>query len=180
MGSLRGVGVRTPGTRRPTQEPPSPMDPGDPILDPVTTLAFLAGRTRSVRLGTGVIVLPFRNPLIFAKDLATVDVLSGGRLIFGIGVGYVQREFEALGVPYAGRGARTEEYLAAIRAVWTEPHPSYQGDLISFKGVQANPRPVQRPHPPVVIGGYRAPPHPPPAPGGGGRDRLGGRRPEGP
>ncbi len=121
------------------------MDPGDPILDPVTTLAFLAGRTRSVQLGTGVIVLPFRNPLIFAKELATVDVLSGGRLIFGIGVGYVQREFEALGVPYAGRGARTEEYLAAIRAVWTEPHPSYQGDLISFKGVQANPRPVQSP-----------------------------------
>ncbi len=139
------------------QEPPSPMDPGDPILDPVTTLAFLAGRTRSVRLGTGVIVLPFRNPLIFAKELVTVDVLSGGRLIFGIGVGYVQREFEALGVPYAGRGARTEEYLAAIRAVWTEPHPSYQGDLISFKGVQANPRPVQRPHPPVVIGGYARP-----------------------
>jgi len=139
------------------REPPSPMDPGDPILDPVTTLAFLAGRTRSVRLGTGVIVLPFRNPLIFAKELATVDVLSGGRLIFGIGVGYVQREFEALDVPYAGRGARTEEYLAAIRAVWTEPHPSCQGDLISFKGVQANPRPVQRPHPPVVIGGYARP-----------------------
>src|SRR5215813_11002958 len=81
------------------QEPPSPMDPSDPILDPVTTLAYLAGRTRSVRLGTGVIVLPFRNPLILAKELATVDIVSGGRLIFGIGVGYVNQEFEALEVP---------------------------------------------------------------------------------
>src|SRR5215470_15955526 len=74
------------------RQPPSPMDPGDPILDPVASLAYLAGRTRSVRLGTGVIVLPFRNPLILAKELATVDVLSEGRLIFGIGVGYVEQE----------------------------------------------------------------------------------------
>jgi probable F420-dependent oxidoreductase len=139
------------------QEPPSPMDPGDPILDPVTALAFLAGRTRSVRLGTGVIVLPFRNPLVLAKELATVDVLSGGRLIFGVGVGYVQQEFQALDVPFARRGARTKEYLAAMRAIWTEPHPSYQGDLISFGSIQANPRPVQRPHPPIVIGGYAPP-----------------------
>jgi probable F420-dependent oxidoreductase len=130
------------------------MDPGDPILDPVASLAFLADRTRSVRLGTGVIVLPFRNPLVLAKELATVDVLSGGRLIFGIGVGYVEQEFDAIGVPFAGRGARTEEYLAAMRAVWTQPHPSYRGQVFSFGGVQGNPRPVQRPHPPVVIGGY--------------------------
>jgi len=136
------------------QQPPSPMDPADPILDPVATLAFLAGRTSSVRLGSGVIVLPFRNPLVLAKELATVDVLSGGRLIFGIGVGYVNQEFEALGVPLAGRGARTEDYLAAMRAIWTQPHPGYQGELFSFGGVQANPRPLQRPHPPVVVGGY--------------------------
>ena len=136
------------------RQPPSPMDPGDPILDPVASLAFLAGRTSSVRLGTGVIVLPFRNPLVLAKELATVDVLSGGRLILGIGVGYVEQEFEALGVPFSGRGARTEEYLAAMRATWTQPHPSYRGEVFSFAGVQANPRPVQRPHPPVVIGGY--------------------------
>jgi probable F420-dependent oxidoreductase len=136
------------------QQPPSPMDPGDPILDPLTTLAFLAGRTRSVRLGSGVIVLPFRNPLVLAKELATVDVLSDGRLIFGIGVGYVEQEFSALGVPFARRGERTEEYFAAMRAIWTQPHPSYQGELFSFAGVQANPRPLQRPHPPVVVGGY--------------------------
>ena len=136
------------------RRPPSPMDPEDPILDPVTSLAFLAGRTRSVRLGTGIVVLPLRNPLILAKELATLDVLSGGRVIFGIGVGYVEREFEALGVPFEGRGARTEEYLAAIRAIWTEEHPSSTGRMFSFGGVQAHPHPLQQPHPPVVMGGY--------------------------
>jgi probable F420-dependent oxidoreductase len=136
------------------RQPPSPMDPTDPILDPVTALAFLAGRTRSVRLGTGVIVLPLRNPLVLAKELATVDVLSGGRLIFGAGVGYIEREFEAIGVPFADRGARIEEYLAAIRAIWTQDHPAHAGPMISFGGVQAYPRPLQQPHPPVVLGGY--------------------------
>jgi probable F420-dependent oxidoreductase len=137
--------------------PPSPMDPEDPILDPVTTLAFLAGRTRSVRLGTGIIVLPLRNPLILAKQLATVDVLSGGRLMFGIGVGYVEREFEALDASFRDRGMRTEEYLAAIRSIWTERHPSYVGATVSFAGVQSFPHPVQQPHPPIVMGGYAPP-----------------------
>lgn len=136
------------------RQPPSPMDPEDPILDPVAALAFLAGRTSSVRLGTGVIVLPLRNPLVLAKELATVDVLSGGRLIFGAGVGYIAREFESVGVPFAGRGARTEEYLAAIRAIWTPGHPGYAGRMVSFQGVQARPRPLQRPHPPIVMGGH--------------------------
>jgi probable F420-dependent oxidoreductase len=130
------------------------MDPEDPILDPVTSLAFLAGRTETVRLGTGIIVLPLRNPLIVAKELATVDVLSDGRLIVGIGVGYVEREFRALGVPFRDRGLRTEEHLAAIRAVWSEGHPSYDGELFSFDGIMARPRPSQRPHPPIVMGGY--------------------------
>jgi probable F420-dependent oxidoreductase len=137
--------------------PPSPMDPDDPILDPVTTLAFLAGRTRSVLLGTGIIVLPLRNPLILAKQLATVDVLSGGRLMFGIGVGYVEREFEALDASFGDRGARTEEYLAAIRSIWTERHPAFAGRMVSFAGVQAFPHPVQQPHPPIVMGGYAPP-----------------------
>jgi probable F420-dependent oxidoreductase len=137
--------------------PPSPMDPEDPILDPVTTLAFLAGRTRSVRLGTGIIVLPLRNPLILAKQLATVDVLSDGRLMFGIGVGYVEREFEALDASFRDRGTRTEEYLAAIRSIWTERRPSYVGATVSFAGVQSFPHPVQQPHPPIVMGGYAPP-----------------------
>lgn len=139
------------------KQPPSNMDPGDPILDPVTTLAFLAGRTRSVLLGTGIIVLPLRNPLILAKELATVDVLSGGRLVFGVGVGYVEREFEALEASFADRGVRTEEYLAAIRAIWTESRPAFDGATVSFSGVQAYPHPVQRPHPPIVMGGYAPP-----------------------
>jgi probable F420-dependent oxidoreductase len=136
------------------REPPSPMDPDDPILDPVATLAFLAGRTHSVRLGTGIVVLPLRNPLILAKELATVDVVSSGRLIFGVGVGYVEREFEALGVPFDDRGLRTEEYLAAIRAIWTQAHPSYDGGTVAFAGIQAHPHPAQRPRPPIVMGGY--------------------------
>jgi probable F420-dependent oxidoreductase len=136
------------------RRPPSPMEPEDPILDPVTALAFLAGRTRSVRLGTGIIVLPLRNPLILAKELATLDVLSGGRLIFGIGVGYVEEEFKALGVPFEDRGTRIEEYIAAIRTIWTDEHPAYSGQTVSFSGVQAHPHPLQRPHPPIVMGGY--------------------------
>lgn len=136
------------------REPPSPMDPEDPILDPVTTLAFLAGSTRAVKLGTGIIVLPLRNPLILAKELATIDVLSAGRLIFGIGVGYVEREFAALGVPFDGRGDRTEDHLAAILAIWTQDHPSHDGRMFAFDGVQAHPHPAQRPHPPIVMGGY--------------------------
>ena len=134
--------------------PPSPMDPEDPILDPVSTLAFLAGITSSVRLGTGVIVLPLRNPLILAKALATVDVLSDGRLIVGIGVGYVEQEFAAIGVPFADRGARLEEHLAAMRAIWSEPQPELAGRFVGFDHVQAHPRPVQWPHPPIVMGGY--------------------------
>jgi probable F420-dependent oxidoreductase len=137
----------------PRQEP-SPMAPDDPILDPVASLAFLAGITTSVRLGTGVIVLPLHNPLILAKELATVDVLSGGRLIFGIGVGYLRPEFDAIGVPFAGRGARSEEYLAAIEAIWTQRQSSYRGRVVAFGGIAASPRPLQRPRPPVVIGGY--------------------------
>jgi probable F420-dependent oxidoreductase len=136
------------------RQPPSPMEPTDPILDPLTALAFLAGRTSTVRLGTGVIVLPLRNPVVLAKELATVDVLSGGRLIFGMGVGYLEREFGTVGVPFGDRGARTEEYLAAIRALWTQDHPRYAGRTISFTDVQAYPRPLQQPQPPVVIGGY--------------------------
>lgn len=135
------------------RQPPSPMDPEDPILDPVSTLAFLAGITSSVRLGTGIIVLPLRNPLILAKSLATVDVLSGGRLIIGIGVGYVEQEFAALGVPFADRGARLEEHLAAMRAIWTQRHPALAGRFVAFDRVQAYPHPLQAPHPPIVMGG---------------------------
>ncbi len=132
----------------------SPMEPRDKILDPVVALSFLAAHTRHVRLGTGVIILPQRNPLVLAKQLASLDVLSGGRLIIGIGAGYLAPEFRALGVPLADRGRRTDEYLAAMRAIWTMEQPAFHGRYVDFADVQAFPHPVQQPCPPVVVGGH--------------------------
>lgn len=133
--------------------PPSPMAPRDRILDPVIALTYLAAHTSQVRLGTGIIILPQRNPLVLAKELASLDELSGGRLIFGIGVGYLEPEFRALGIPFADRGARTDDSLAAMRAIWTQPQPAYHGRFVSFEGVQAHP---QR-NIPVVPGGESLP-----------------------
>jgi probable F420-dependent oxidoreductase len=138
------------------QAPPSPMAPSDRILDPVIALTFCAAVTTRVRLGTGIIILPQRNPLVLAKELASLDALSAGRLIFGIGVGYLEPEFRALGAPYAERGAVTDDYLAAMRAIWSQAKPAYQGRFVSFADVQAHPQPVQRPHPPIVVGGRTA------------------------
>jgi len=109
-----------------------------------------------VRLGTGIIILPQRNPLVLAKELASLDALSNGRLIFGIGVGYLEPEFRAIGAPFEQRGAVTDEYLAAMRAIWSQTKPAYQGRFVSFADVQAHPQPVQRPHPPIVVGGRTA------------------------
>jgi probable F420-dependent oxidoreductase len=134
--------------------PPSPLEPEDRITDPIVTLAFLAAHTTRIRLGTGIIILPQRNPLVLAKQLATLDVLSNGRLIFGVGVGYLEPEFRALGIPFATRGAVTDEYLAAIRTIWTAPRPAHQGRFAAFGGVQARPQPMQKPLPPIVIGGH--------------------------
>jgi probable F420-dependent oxidoreductase len=135
------------------QAPPSPMAPRDRILDPIIALTYCAAVTTRVRLGTGIIILPQRNPLVLAKELASLDALSAGRLIFGIGVGYLEPEFRALGAPFAQRGAVTDEYLAAMRTIWSQDAPSYQGRFVSFSGVQAHPQPVQRPYPPIVVGG---------------------------
>jgi probable F420-dependent oxidoreductase len=135
------------------QVPRSPMAPHDRILDPVIALTYLAAHTSRVRLGTGIIILPQRNPLVLAKELASLDELSGGRLICGIGVGYLEPEFRALGIPFTDRGARTDDYLAAMRAIWTQPKPAYHGRFVSFEGVQAHP---QR-NIPVVVGGESPP-----------------------
>jgi probable F420-dependent oxidoreductase len=134
--------------------PDSPMDPDDPILDPVVALAFVAAHTERVLLGTGVIILPQRQPLVLAKELASLDVLCGGRLIAGIGAGYFEPEFRALGVALAERGARTDEYLAAMRAVWAGSRASYEGRFVSFSEMTAYPLPVQRPGPRIVVGGH--------------------------
>jgi probable F420-dependent oxidoreductase len=134
--------------------PPSPLEPEDRITDPIVALAFLAAHTTRIRLGTGIIILPQRNPLVLAKQLATLDVLSHGRLIFGVGVGYLEPEFRALGIPFETRGPVTDDYLAAMRVIWRERRPAYRGRYVAFEGVQAHPQPVQQPLPPIVIGGH--------------------------
>jgi probable F420-dependent oxidoreductase len=132
---------------------PSPMEPDEPILDPLVALAHVAAHTERIKLGTGVIILPQRNPLVLAKQIASLDVLSGGRLILGIGVAYLEPEMRAVGVPMEGRGARADEYLAAMRSLWEEEAPSFSGRYVKFDGVDAHPRPMQRPLP-VVVGGH--------------------------
>jgi probable F420-dependent oxidoreductase len=122
-------------------------------LNPVVALTFVAAHTRTIRLATGILLLPQHQPLVLAKELASLDVLSGGRLMVGIGVGWAEEEFAALGVPFHDRGARTDDYLAAMRAIWSEEAPAYHGKYVSFGGVQAYPHPVQQPTPPIVIGG---------------------------
>jgi len=136
------------------QAPPSPVAADYPMLDPAISLAFVAAHTTKIRLGTGIIILPQRNPVVLAKELASTDVLSNGRLIFGIGVGYLKPEFDAIGAPFDHKGARSEEWLAAMIALWSMPKPEFSGKWIKFNGVNAMPRPVQRPHPEIVFGGH--------------------------
>ncbi len=132
------------------------IPPTSRYLNPVVALTYVAAFTRTIRLGTGVLLLPQHQPLILAKELASLDVLSGGRLIVGIGVGWAEAEFEALGVPFHERGARTEEYLAAMRTIWNEAPAAYHGRSVSFQDVMAYPHPVQQPAPQIVMGGSAA------------------------
>jgi probable F420-dependent oxidoreductase len=124
-----------------------------PFLDSVAALGFLAAHTRTMKLATGVLLLPQHNPLLLAKQLASVDVLCNGRLIVGIGVGSIEVEARGMNVPMSERGARANDYLNAMIAMWTMPHPTYSGRHVSFEGINAYPRPVQQPHPPFVVGG---------------------------
>src|SRR5271155_1243275 len=135
------------------QVPPSPVPADTPFLDSAVALAYVAAHTKKVRLGTGIIILPQRNPVVLAKELASLDVLSEGRLTFGIGIGYLKPEFEAIGAPFDHKGPRSEEFLAAMIALWTQEKPAYHGRFVSFGGVNAMPRPVQEPHPEIVFGG---------------------------
>ena len=133
-----------------------PMAPDMRLLDPIVSLTFLAAHTQRIRLATGVIILPQRQALVLAKQLASLDVLSNGRLIFGLGVGWCEPEMRSVGAPFPERGRVADDYLAAMRAVWAQPKPSHKGPYVSFDGVQAMPRPVQGPVP-IVVGG-RTPP----------------------
>ena len=138
------------------QVPPSPMRPQDPALDPLLALAWAAAHTATIRLATGIVILPQRNPVVLAKQVATLDVLSGGRVILGIGAGYLEPEFRAVGANFAERGAVTDEYLDAMRVLWYDRHPAYHGRFAGFAGVDAHPRPLQQPIP-LVVGGHSAP-----------------------
>jgi probable F420-dependent oxidoreductase len=121
--------------------------------DPFALLAFLAGRTQRIRVGASVIVLPYRSALVAAKAAATVDQASGGRFIFGVGVGWDEAEFVDLKLPFRERGRLSDDYIRAIKAAWAQDVPEYRGDYASFSGATFAPRPAQRPHPPIWVGG---------------------------
>ena len=130
-----------------------PGDKTSAIPDPLVWLAFVAAHTTELTLGTGIVILPERNPLVFAKEAATLDHLSGGRLELGIGVGWLEEEFDALGVPWERRGARTDEYVHAMCELWADDDATYEGEFVSFRDVSSNPKPVDR-RIPIVVGGH--------------------------
>ncbi|WP_428486675.1 LLM class F420-dependent oxidoreductase [Rhodopila sp.] len=135
-----------------------PGAPTGECLDAIATLSFLAGFTRRIKLLTSVLVVPHRPAVLTAKLLLTADVLSGGRMIAGIGSGWMKEEFAALGTPpFAERGAVTDEYLAAWKALWTQERPAIDGKYVRFENVVCKPKPVSTPHPPIWVGGESAP-----------------------
>lgn len=130
-----------------------PGGPGGALPDPLIWMAAMAAVTTTLRFMTGVIILPLRNPLVLAKQVATLDALSGGRIELGVGVGWLKEEFEAVGVPFEKRGARTDEYIAVLRKLWAEDGASFAGRFVTFDEVSSNPKPV-RGTVPIVIGGH--------------------------
>jgi probable F420-dependent oxidoreductase len=129
-----------------------PAAPSTPIPDPLIWLSYIAAVTTTLRLATGILILPQRNPVVLAKEVATLDHLSGGRVVLGIGVGWLREEFDAIGIPWEHRGERTDEYIEALRALWARDHASYTGRFAKFANVSSNPKPVQA-SVPIVIGG---------------------------
>jgi probable F420-dependent oxidoreductase len=123
------------------------------LLEPFTTLAFLAACTTTIRLGTGICLVPQRNPVYTAKDVANLDWLSDGRLDFGVGVGWLAEEFEAVGAPYADRGERCRAYLEVMRRLWIDAVSTYEGEFYRLPACRHYPKPVQAPHPPIHFGG---------------------------
>lgn len=124
------------------------------IPDPLIWLAYAAGITSQVRLATGILIVPQRNPVVLAKECATLDKLSNGRFDLGIGVGWLEEEFNALGLPFDDRGQRTDDYVAAMRALWTQDKASYDGKFASFKNAIQRPQPVEPSGVPIVVGGH--------------------------
>jgi probable F420-dependent oxidoreductase len=123
------------------------------FYDPLTTLGFLAAKTKKIHLGTSVLVLPYRNPVVLAKMISTLDVVSDGRVILGVGSGWIKAEFDALGVAYDKRGKLTDEYIEIMKELWTSDYPEYNREEFAFSNINFLPKPYQKPHPPVWVGG---------------------------
>jgi alkanesulfonate monooxygenase len=130
------------------------VEPSFPILDSITTLGAIAARTSRIKLGTGILVLPLRNPVVAAKALGSLDVISGGRLILGVAAGWYAREFDAVGVPFKQRGRRFERNLDILVRLWTQERVTLRVDELNLREAVMVPRPAQSPHPPILIGGY--------------------------
>lgn len=128
-----------------------PTDQG--VLEPFTSMGYLAAITTRIRLATGVLLLPQRNPLYTAKEVSNLDYLSGGRIDLGIGIGWLREEFEAVGVDWARRGARTDEYIKILKTLWCDEVSQFKGEFHSFDACRMHPKPIQKPHPPIYIGG---------------------------
>ncbi|MEO3778008.1 TIGR03619 family F420-dependent LLM class oxidoreductase [Micromonospora sp. B11E3] len=124
------------------------------VQDPLTTLAFLAAHTGRIRLGVAVLDMPFLSPVVLAKQAATLDVLAGGRLDVGLGLGWAEEEYQATGVSRQGRGRRAEEFLAVLRALWRDEVTEHRGEFYQVPPTRMQPKPVQRPHPPILLGGH--------------------------
>jgi probable F420-dependent oxidoreductase len=136
----------------PTGRMPGPEE--SPIPDPLIWLTWVAAASRRLRLATGILILPQRNPPVLAKELATLDLLSGGRVTLGVGVGWLAEEFAALGVPFDSRGARTDEYIEALRVLWRDDESSYSGRFVNFERLKSYPKPVQSGGIPIAVGGH--------------------------
>ncbi|MBI3327393.1 MAG: LLM class F420-dependent oxidoreductase [Nitrospinae bacterium] len=126
-------------------------------IEPLTALAYLAAETTRIRIGTSILVLPYRNPLVTAKQLASIDRMAKGRLIIGVGTGWLEEEFRLLGVPKSERGVRTDEYLALMKVLWTEEAPRFAGRFFQVADARFFPKPLQKPHPPLWVGGESTP-----------------------
>ena len=129
---------------------------GDTFHDPLVTLAYIAAVTDKLELGTSVMVLPYRNPLVLGKMVSTLDTLSRGRVILGVGTGWIEGEFEALGVNFKERGKVTDEYIEILKELWTSENPEYNGKYLEFSNIKFLPKPERKPHPPIWVGGESA------------------------
>jgi probable F420-dependent oxidoreductase len=148
------VGYQSPYPYSASGKMPGPEN--SPIPDPLISLAFAAAVTRRVKLGTGILILPQRHPAYVAKEVATLDVLSGGRALLGIGIGWLREEFETLGIPFEERAARTDEAVRAVRSLWSREPKPFDGKFYRWQAVESNPKPVQPNGVPIVVGGHVA------------------------